>query len=41
MAARICSKVIALVATMSAHGALAQDKTFDLTPAVSLKTWDT
>jgi hypothetical protein len=33
MAARICSKVIALVAMMSAHGACAQDKPFDLTPA--------
>jgi hypothetical protein len=33
MAARICSNVVALVAVMSAHGALAQDKPFDLTPA--------
>jgi hypothetical protein len=33
MAARICSNVVALVAVMSAHGAFAQDKPFDLTPA--------
>jgi hypothetical protein len=33
MAARICSKVVALVAIMSADGAFAQDKTFDLTAA--------
>jgi hypothetical protein len=33
MAARICSKVIASVAILSAHGALAQDKTWELTAA--------
>ena len=33
MAARICSKVIASVAVLSAHGALAQDKTWELTAA--------
>jgi hypothetical protein len=33
MAARICSKVIASVAILSAHGALAQDKTWKLTAA--------
>jgi hypothetical protein len=33
MTTRICSKVIALLVIVSAHPALAQDKTFDLTPA--------
>jgi WG containing repeat len=33
MAARICSKVIASVAILSAHGALAQDKSWELTAA--------
>jgi hypothetical protein len=33
MVARICSKVIASVAILSAHGALAQDKTWELTAA--------
>lgn len=33
MARRICTNVVALAAVMLAHGALAQDRQFDLTPA--------
>ena len=38
MAARICSKVIASVAILSAYGALAQDKTWELTLAGKLSS---